>query len=678
MVRKLAVVVLLLLIVGLSKPTQAQDNQFLPTNLEPITASNAHRIEQLAMIGTGTIESISWSPDSQTIAAAGSAGIRLFDVHNLDAAPRWYSNHTTRVNDVEFSADGKTLISASDDGTIHWWNIDSGAELSKLCPQNGETGSCFGELYGLALSPDDALLAVGRTGGIVVLDTVTHKALWTYLGSGGVRMGFSPDGTLLASSGWNNATLRLWEVDGSTIEKPSEIAMPYPIGDFAFVPGSQMVAISSYVGWEENRIWLFDLATREQIDAYPGSSTFAISPDGRNLATIQLEFGGIDSTAKLTVWNLESHGVVAQVPITFPVGRLSYSPDGTKLAGGTIDGGLLVWDTENYTLLHVTEGQGAAVRDIALIDNSLVSLDGLGYDVWSFGSGGTSEGNTIRLWDLGTGQQVNVWSANAIDADLQSIGTLSRIPQFSQVVLTQHDSSLLYLLDVSTGKLVTIGTGMIGLQKVQFSRDDRLMATFSDSVGSDTILVWNIASGITATLSPQTAISVPSDQYRHTLTSFSFHPNNVELLTGNSDGYVQFWDVETGEEVRPIVVGKSPVYGIAFSLDGATLAISDGAIHLFDTENLIEKVVLRREEMPGLNQMPSFSEDDSLISAIPNQGFVGGYFGDITLWDVADHFDPIILPARAERVIFSDDGTLMISAGYDGTIRFWGIRETGQ
>jgi WD40 repeat protein len=150
-IRKCAAIALLVLVIGASGTIQAQDNQFLPSNLATITAANAHQIEQLAMIGTGTIESIAWSPDSQSIAAAGSAGIRLFDVNNLDVAPRWFSNHTTRVNDVKFSSDGKTLISAGDDGMIHWWNIHSGAELSRLCLRYGETGACFGEVYSLRL-----------------------------------------------------------------------------------------------------------------------------------------------------------------------------------------------------------------------------------------------------------------------------------------------------------------------------------------------------------------------------------------------------------------------------------------------------------------------------------------------------------------------------------------------
>lgn len=50
------------------------------------------------------------------------------------------------------------LISASDDKTIRVWNLKTGKEEPKIL---GQIGSDFGEIYAIALSPDQTQLAVG-------------------------------------------------------------------------------------------------------------------------------------------------------------------------------------------------------------------------------------------------------------------------------------------------------------------------------------------------------------------------------------------------------------------------------------------------------------------------------------------------------------------------------------
>ena len=66
--------------------------------------------------------------------------------------------HSARINDVMFTADGKTLISVSDDKTISVWNSTNG-ELRKTI--RGEIGEgANGKLVAGAISPDGQLIAV--------------------------------------------------------------------------------------------------------------------------------------------------------------------------------------------------------------------------------------------------------------------------------------------------------------------------------------------------------------------------------------------------------------------------------------------------------------------------------------------------------------------------------------
>lgn len=73
-----------------------------------------------------------------------------------DVNPGW---HSGRVWSVLFAEGGRELITASDDGTVRFWDLANGAALAK------ETlrlpGSGTQSLYTAALSPDGRWLALG-------------------------------------------------------------------------------------------------------------------------------------------------------------------------------------------------------------------------------------------------------------------------------------------------------------------------------------------------------------------------------------------------------------------------------------------------------------------------------------------------------------------------------------
>jgi hypothetical protein len=65
--------------------------------------------------------------------------------------------------------------------------------------------------------------------------------------------------------------------------------------------------------------------------------------------------------------------------------------------------------------------------------------------------------------------------------------------------------------------------------------------------------------------------------HRDILFGLDLSPDGRLLATGGRDWAIQFWDASTGREVRRLSEQPSPFAAVAFSPDGARLAILDTA-----------------------------------------------------------------------------------------------------
>jgi hypothetical protein len=115
--------------------------------------------------------------------------------------------HYSVVNSVNFSPDGKTLVSGSDDNTIKLWNVETGQEIRTL---KGHDNS----VYSVNFSPDGKTLVSGSWDNTIKLWNVeTGQEIRTLKGHDSpVRsVNFSPDGKTLVSGSWDN-TIKLWNL----------------------------------------------------------------------------------------------------------------------------------------------------------------------------------------------------------------------------------------------------------------------------------------------------------------------------------------------------------------------------------------------------------------------------------------------------------------------------------
>jgi WD40 repeat protein len=152
------------------------------------------------------------------------------------------------------------------------------------------------------------------------------------------------------------------------------------------------------------------------------------------------------------------------------------------------------------------------------------------------------------------------------------------------------------------------------------------------------------------------------------------------LASGGNDAVARLWNPVTGEPLGMIIGGSFAVPSIAFSPDGNSLAIANGEyIRLRDPNS---------ESITGtlLSETPiytlEYSPDGSRLAA-------GDISNGVQIWDPSQAFrtglevypTPLKLTGHTARptsfraliwdVAYSNDGTLLASAGGDNTIRMW-------
>ena len=156
-----------------------------------------------ARIGKGTISEIAYSPDGTRLAVAGGIGVWLYDTATYQELAL-FTGHTS--NSVSFSPDGNTIASAGWDNTVRLWDVVSGNLIHTLTGHTGRVES-------VSFSPDGNKIAAGGYDNTVRLwDVASGTSIHTLTGhtDGVGSVAFSPDGNSIASGGWDNTVL-LWD-----------------------------------------------------------------------------------------------------------------------------------------------------------------------------------------------------------------------------------------------------------------------------------------------------------------------------------------------------------------------------------------------------------------------------------------------------------------------------------
>jgi WD40 repeat protein len=288
---------------------------------------------------------MTFTPDSKFFAFNNRSdkGIQLVDVAGGKVI-RTFVGHKDNVNELNFTADGKTLISGGADATIRAWDVASGKELRRY----GDEKNC---VRCLALAPDGKTLTYGTypDGLVHIWGLAANKHLvppWRAHPWCVVSIAYSPDSKRVAVG---RDTIAIHETaTGKRLNPPPENDIR--VQQVEYSADGKLLAV-----WRQDEsIELWDTATWQKVATIKKPKTgrftsMAFSPGGKYLTTAEFHFGQGAIPARICQWDPQTGKRQREfLQEKSYIEALSYSADGATLAAINRgqQRGFILWDPE--------------------------------------------------------------------------------------------------------------------------------------------------------------------------------------------------------------------------------------------------------------------------------------------------------------------------------------------
>jgi WD40 repeat protein len=613
------------------------------------------------------------------------------------------TGHSSAITAEAFSADGRLLLSGSEDGTLKLWEVTTGREIRTLAGHSSPiTAVCFAPDGRFALSGSDsggvmlwevstgrrmrsfegqssriqsvAFSPAGRSVLFLSDEGLTTVSKWITSARSEVRtlersygrqhafaakqiphgpVALSADGRLALSAIANSHDLKLWKIsDGSWIRtfKGKKSLVDRTTFAATFSKDGRYVLMRS--GAYGQGLVIMETSTGRSLDSVSESlrtksgnigriRAAAISADSRFvLLGNEIGRGPGDKYSLLSLFEIPTGRKVRTFhKIPHRIHTAVFSPDDRFVLTGNDDATLTLWDVATGRRIRTFMGTTAKILSAAYSPHHSFSLC-------------AADDHTLKLWNLSAGQNIRTFrghTGNVTSVDFSPDGNHA---------VSGSDDKTVKLWDVSTGRDIQTFRGHSDIvTSVAFSPDVRFVLSGSKD---ETLKLWDIATGR----------AVRSFKgHEHWVSSTVFSPDGRYVLSGAKDDILILWDVVSGETIQRFEGHSGDVNAVAISPDGRSVLSGGwrGSLKLWD--------VATGEE---IRTFKGHSGDVTAVAFSPDghHALAGADHGLIILWRVSDgrklqEFKGHL--GTVTSLAFSSDGRFALSGSKDMTTRIWDI-----
>jgi WD40 repeat protein len=493
------------------------------------------------------VNDFGFSPDSRRLASASDdKSVKVWDLatgrllYTIGARNQddYDGGHEDKVTVVDFSHDGKRLITGSDDKTVRVWDASNGKIIARLARMPDEIRS-------VAVSDDGALI-VGST---------KENTTWLWDGHDYTLRGtlpgygafFTGDSSRVITFSAKENVAQVWDVRtllSAVTDVTGESAAYSPDGTRLATHDSDQVWIwDSHDGKKLLTLKLAPADPRKDYKAYATGTRF--SPDGKRLLALS------DSSPGPSLWDAVDGKTIAQMQVPgTDTNEGAFSPDGARIFTCSTDKIARLWDGHDGKLLSsFPMPEGCLVQVHFSPDGTRIL--------------GTHEQNTrtdriyhAEVWDLGKHTRVL-----APEEALYSYNHGSDLSPDGVTLATADKSGILRLRDMAKAVLLrSWDSGSGGVESLFYSPDGRQLVTAHQN---GTLKVWDAGSGTLLWVYKSGHIGMDDARYS---------PDGVFLMSRDSNQGTSIRDAGTGQTLLEIGGDSSLTETVTYAPNGEQLA----------------------------------------------------------------------------------------------------------
>lgn len=575
------------------------------------------------------------------------------------------SGHFDAVLSINYSPDGKYIVTGGADKYVRIWDAASGIEIKSY------TDKDLQNVNQVLFSPDGKKILFSG-GKLFLWDFIADKILKTFEPEKVNSFSFSPDGSRIAVAGKGinifNAML------GTEVNKIDVYCKYYSCDIFSvsYSPDNKKIAF----GGSDSVVYVYEIPNPKPLFKLRGHKSeiaaVAFSPDGKTIVS-----GGKDK--RIRFWDALTGNLLKEsIGHSDPVITVAYSRDGKTLMSA--DGGnIILWNSSSKTESKIFRNpSGCQSVAFSPDGNSLIAGNrDKSIKFWNIATGKVEKSfngflSSITALEISADRNKIVFGGTDKSVQCLDLTTAKDIVSFREEyttknvcmspdmnhVLSRNDLGDVRLWDIKTRKNVYKISNYFYGNGLDISSDGKTCVYVDD----DDVVVANLITGEKIT-------TFTIDQEDFWITKFTPDGKKIVAAGGYPDYNLYLWEIKSGKQLVKYK-GYSACNAIAFDPDGSSFAtIQNERVQIYSLKKGEPIENLSFEYM--LNSM-AYSADGKFL-------LLGDFNKIISLYDIKNKAKVKTFTGHGSEITairFLGNDKMFVSASTDATLKFWNI-ETG-